>query len=68
LREEIAKMNTCVLNVEENVKENNAMIKEINFTEFLDKIKKFKDETESRVTELSAKLKKKVSQGELLNL
>lgn len=31
------------------MRENSAMIKEINFTELLDKIKKFKEETEGRV-------------------
>lgn len=45
LRDEIGKMNDTVLKVEESMRENSAMIKEINFTELLDKIKKFKEET-----------------------
>lgn len=49
LRDEIGKMNDTVLKVEESMRENSAMIKEINFTELLDKIKKFREETESRV-------------------
>lgn len=36
-------MNDSVLKVEESVRENNAMIKEINFTELLDRMKKFKE-------------------------
>lgn len=68
LRDQIGKMNQTVLKVEQSMRENSAMIKEINFTELLDKIKKFKEETEGRVTQLAAKIKKKVSQNEMLNL
>lgn len=39
------------------------MIGEINFGDILDKIKKFKEETESKVNELQGKMKKKVSQA-----
>lgn len=44
------------------------MIKEINFTELLEKMKKFREETDSKVQELASKMKKKVSQSELLTL
>ena len=57
-----------VITVEQNVQQNNAMIKQINFTQLLQKLKKFRDDTETKVSELAVKMKKKVSQGELLAL
>ena len=44
------------------------MIKEINFTVLLEKMKKFREETDAKVQELASKMKKKVSQSELLTL
>lgn len=41
------------------------MIKEINFAELQDKIKKFKEDTDHKVGELSLKMKKKVGTNDL---
>jgi hypothetical protein len=57
-----------VSNVDKELEQNNAMIKEINFTELLEKMKKFREETDAKVQELAIKMKKKVSQSELLTL
>ena len=42
------------------------MIKEIDFAGLLERIMKFKEETENKVTELTTKIKKKVSKAEIL--
>lgn len=44
------------------------MMKEINFSEMQQKIKKFKEETESKLNEMILKLKKKVGTTELSEL
>jgi hypothetical protein len=64
----IASLGEGVTAVETNVQQNNAMIREINFPELLEKVKKLRDETEGRVVELAGKMKKKVGQGELAAL
>jgi hypothetical protein len=50
------------------MKQNNQLIGDMNFTEIIEQIKKFKEEITSRVNELAGKLKKKVSLSELLAL
>ena len=44
------------------------MIKEINFAEMIDKIKKFKDDLDHRMHDLTIKMKKKVGTTELAAL
>ena len=50
----------------EEIQQNNNMIKEIDFKGLLERIMKFKEETEQKVSELTIKLKKKVSKAEIL--
>lgn len=44
------------------------MIREMNFSELMDKIKKIKEETDNKVGELSIKLKKKCGLSDLTEL
>lgn len=68
LHDIISKIHESVEKVDKDVKENAAMIKEVNFAELADKMRKFKEETEHRVVELAGKMKKKVSVAELAAL
>ena len=42
------------------------MMKEINFVDIMEKLKKFQDDTSAKVGQLTSKMKKKVNQNELL--
>jgi hypothetical protein len=44
------------------------MLNEINFPEMLNKIKKFKDDMEHKITDLTIKMKKKIGTGDLTSL
>ena len=48
--------------------QNNNMMKEINFNEMQQKLKKYKEESESKLNEMILKLKKKVGVTELTDL
>lgn len=52
----------------QEVAENNAMMKEINFNEMQQKIKKFKEDSETKLSEFGIRLKKKVGSGDLLEI
>lgn len=52
----------------QEVAENNAMMKEINFNEMQQKIKKFKEDSDTKLSEFGIRLKKKVGSGDLLEI
>lgn len=52
----------------QEVKQNSKMLKEMNFNELMEKIKKIKEETDHKVGELSIKMKKKCGMSDLTDL
>ena len=66
LKRKLEELREGVGKVGEEIQQNNNMIKEIDFAGLLERIMKFKEETENKVTELTTKIKKKVSKAEIL--
>lgn len=64
----IGSLAASVAAAELTVQQSSAMIREIDFPEQLEKVRRVREETEGRVGELAAKLRRKVGQGELLAL
>lgn len=68
LEEEIAKNSSLVEEAKNEVKQNSFMIKQINFPDFLEKNKKFKDDIEQKMNDLILKMKRKVGSNQLVAL
>ena len=63
--EKIGNIETKAEKASKDAEQNNKMLKEINFTEMQQKIKKIKEETDQKLSEFSIKLKKKIGLAEL---
>lgn len=68
LGEQIDSIDRKATKASEDAEQNNAMMKEINFNDMQQKLRKFKEDSDTKINEMLIKLKKKVGGAELADV
>lgn len=66
VEQEVVILEDKLIKTREEIEDNAKLIKEINFPELLEKNKKFREEMDQKMIDLSIKMKKKVGSNELM--